>query len=418
MAIVSQTPSVSEVKTALAETANSVGGLCTSPKINIWSRYKPVAFPNVATTGDWWKAQYKGVETSQSGDCGVRVPDIVRTTNVNNIKNAIEDVSKNRWEYRHPQGGEDEPFRLGDFRGYNHNAVPPLIANITPVTINVDNQNNLNVHMSLDPDDSTYNLQAYDFMGGIDLSKFKFYGILVNNVSSAIVSSAESDYILDYAGELQGDSLSFINISALDKRNYDLYIVLRNTEYAQGWEFWPLPQSVTADNYNMFPVTITLTSNPADSGAGIEEPAYDVMFLPTLGAGVDMLKHAGYCMEEYGGTTPMRNLTGELNIMLRLINTSNYPRTIDKNEFRLFMYVPSKNLTPQYMYTKGENGLIGTTISSVVVPANGEVSVWLHHPDFLYNLVNPEIEIRLGASNTILLNGVLYYKSGTAGWGY
>ena len=103
MAIVSQTPSISEVKLALAETSNSVGGLCTSPKINKWSKWKPVRHPS--------KGDLTGIQLG-STNYGFNIPEsggVLGTTEF-----------ENQWEYTKPAGDATSPYRLGDFRGYNH----------------------------------------------------------------------------------------------------------------------------------------------------------------------------------------------------------------------------------------------------------------------------------------------------------
>ena len=194
--------STSLVAQTIGEGSNDVGTLCKSAKINMYSRYKPVAFPSVVTSGEWWKAQYTGAESSLSGDCGLRVPDYVRSSTP--TLSAIQDACSNKWEFRQPMGGINEPFRLGDFRMYYHDAVPPIQTNIqSGIQINVDSQDIMHVYFSTDPDDSTYNLQAYDIKGGdINLRNYRFYGVLVDSASNTIVRSYESEEILDSAGEL------------------------------------------------------------------------------------------------------------------------------------------------------------------------------------------------------------------------
>ena len=106
MAIVSQTPSISEVKQVLAETSNSVGGLCTSPKINKWAKYKPVRHPSKGDlTESELQSVHYGLSVSYDGTA----------------------------DYTKPIGGEQSPFRLGDFRGYNRNARPPVSVEIISV---------------------------------------------------------------------------------------------------------------------------------------------------------------------------------------------------------------------------------------------------------------------------------------------
>jgi len=71
--------------------SRNVGVLCTAPEINKWSKYKPVAgaYP-------------------QAGDGKYGL------------------VLTNLWAYDKPIGGASEPFRLGDFRKYEHNQAETL----------------------------------------------------------------------------------------------------------------------------------------------------------------------------------------------------------------------------------------------------------------------------------------------------
>ena len=102
--IVSQSPSISEVKSVLAETSNSVGGLCTSPKINMWSRWKPISFNKM---GDITENDLK---TANFG--------LIPPTPSNNY----ETIVNTRWGYQKPIGGATSPYRIGDFRNYNRYA--------------------------------------------------------------------------------------------------------------------------------------------------------------------------------------------------------------------------------------------------------------------------------------------------------
>lgn len=101
----------------IRDTLNAGGGSVTnvvstafskSAKINKWSKYKPVRlnqdFPDYAT---YWKAQ--------DGYCGL-VPAKCGADYITD--------SQKEWVYNLPRGGSSEPYRLGDFRGYNPNALP------------------------------------------------------------------------------------------------------------------------------------------------------------------------------------------------------------------------------------------------------------------------------------------------------
>lgn len=89
--------------------------------INIFSKKKPVVrkinfcqdFDS--TKPDYYAEWWKGT----SGNCGIQFNNVSPT----DLPNVV-DGSLNGWEYQLPQGGENAPFRLGDFCGYDPNAKP------------------------------------------------------------------------------------------------------------------------------------------------------------------------------------------------------------------------------------------------------------------------------------------------------
>lgn len=101
--------------------SRDVGVLCSSPLINKWSKYKPVIYPTISTTGNWWKAV--------DGNCGLSIPEYL---NINNLVTAI--TNGVTWAYNKPTGGASSPYRLGDFRGYAHDAYIPFEGFYVPPT--------------------------------------------------------------------------------------------------------------------------------------------------------------------------------------------------------------------------------------------------------------------------------------------
>ena len=110
--------------------SKDVGTLCSSSLINKWSKYKPVIYPVIATTGitDWWKAV--------DGSCGLSIQEYL---NIDNLVAAI--INGVTWDYNKPTGGSSSPYRLGDFRGYNHNADIAFQSFYVPTTAYNNNVN-------------------------------------------------------------------------------------------------------------------------------------------------------------------------------------------------------------------------------------------------------------------------------------
>ena len=113
MALGTTNISTTLVGNTLGVASKDVGVLCSSSLINKWSKYKPVIYPSITTTGNWWKAV--------DGNCGLSIPEY---SNINNLVTAI--TNGVTWNYNKPTGGASSPYRLGDFRGYAHNADIPF----------------------------------------------------------------------------------------------------------------------------------------------------------------------------------------------------------------------------------------------------------------------------------------------------
>lgn len=90
-------------------------------KIDMFSKKKPVVLKiNFCqdfdpTKPDYYAEWWKGT----SGNCGIQFKNVSPTELPN-----VVDGELNGWEYQLPQGGENAPFRLGDFCGYDPNAKP------------------------------------------------------------------------------------------------------------------------------------------------------------------------------------------------------------------------------------------------------------------------------------------------------
>ena len=98
---------VSLVRNTIGENKNDVGQLCTSNKINKWSFYKPITRNKLILTDADFYAVNDGF-TAQSYN------------NAIDCWNAI--INGETWTHQTAEA----PYRLGDFRGYDHNSGPFL----------------------------------------------------------------------------------------------------------------------------------------------------------------------------------------------------------------------------------------------------------------------------------------------------
>ncbi len=105
---------VEDVQTVLGESSGDLGTLCSSSKINPFSKYKPVRISGVdasITNSTWWQGTAK--------NAGLKVNKLYLPTE---IIAAYNSGGLMGWVYEAPRGGTSEPYRLTDYSGYNHNA--------------------------------------------------------------------------------------------------------------------------------------------------------------------------------------------------------------------------------------------------------------------------------------------------------
>lgn len=88
----------SMVASAIGASTNDVGTLCSHPNVNKWSRWKPVNMNSLTDRNHPF--------------CGAILP----YTN----SALILSYKDTYWSYDKPNGGSTSPYRLGDFRGYDH----------------------------------------------------------------------------------------------------------------------------------------------------------------------------------------------------------------------------------------------------------------------------------------------------------
>jgi hypothetical protein len=123
MALPTSDISTAVVRNLLGEGGDDFLTLAASALINMWSRFKPTrgVYTGAASMNDdtFWKGH--------DGRCGFQLP----------VRSVVGGpFSPSNWVYLPPRGGEpggaisgyDEPGRIDDFRGYDHDATlkPPF----------------------------------------------------------------------------------------------------------------------------------------------------------------------------------------------------------------------------------------------------------------------------------------------------
>lgn len=112
MSLASTGITVSTVKTTIGTSKNNLSEICTYSNINPWSVWKPIAANKITLDRQTLKDRNYGITVMQG-------------TSVSVLVNAINENNGIGFIYNKPTGTEVSPYRLGDFRNYNHNAIVP-----------------------------------------------------------------------------------------------------------------------------------------------------------------------------------------------------------------------------------------------------------------------------------------------------
>lgn len=140
--IISAPVSIDDVKQALGESSNDLATLCKSVNINMWSKYKPLNIAKnfidnpIYVEEEWIDSYhitgYRGYVRGGMSIPWMSLDDINLFSDTNGYKGfeAYPDylMKGNYWKYVSPQGGK-YPYRLGDFRNYNNNAMQSIMLN-------------------------------------------------------------------------------------------------------------------------------------------------------------------------------------------------------------------------------------------------------------------------------------------------
>lgn len=141
------------VGTTLQVNTRDVSRLCSSDNINPWSFHKPVPYNKHTGLVDSWNSSgdYTGEWKGLENDFGLKIVNLTTGATLNGTiqgsVNAVKQCAENyNWQHKKmtdsPTGGL--PYRLGDFRGYDHTAKPLFYNNIPhdgTVTVNLFSSN-------------------------------------------------------------------------------------------------------------------------------------------------------------------------------------------------------------------------------------------------------------------------------------
>ena len=110
MALPNTNISTTLVADTIGSGSNDVGTLCTHPNVNKWSKWKPVT-----------SNKHTGMtaEDMAATQFGLSIPFF---SNRADLISFYTSTPAGTWPYAKPTGGASSPYRLGDFRNYEHGA--------------------------------------------------------------------------------------------------------------------------------------------------------------------------------------------------------------------------------------------------------------------------------------------------------
>lgn len=204
--------SVDDVKSLLGESSNDLATLCKSSKINVWAKYKPTDY-NAAFSDNWSKGK--------DGNYGLN---ITVDNRVSSWSALVAEYSKanNGYSniYKRPSGGATSPYRLGDFRGYNHKAKPEISDYLAATNYIEDSPISLSVAynvITVDGDQVSYK--------DVEVYKGLYFGYVITDISGKTLkllatASTTSSYEVRIAAR------------TLLAGNYRLYPMFCNVDYS------------------------------------------------------------------------------------------------------------------------------------------------------------------------------------------
>lgn len=125
--IITAPVSSSDVRTALGEDTYATDALCKSSNVNKWARYKPVRSTRTDIEN---QTQYEAMAAAMTVNWGFDRSSFISGTSIADLV-AQAAAGGADWKYLPPTS----TYRLGDFAGYNHNALPPCSLSLPSGTV-------------------------------------------------------------------------------------------------------------------------------------------------------------------------------------------------------------------------------------------------------------------------------------------
>lgn len=234
--IISAPVSIDDVKSVLGYSSNDLASLCTCEGINMWAKYKPVDSDNAfldINTG--WKGK--------RNDCNINYP---KATSIYDIKDYYSQAD-NGFTYRTASA----PYRLGDFRGYNHNARSEYLG-ISTTSPSAEDDVSISAAYNLQSVDSDW-ISMKDLLN--DGSITYHFGVLLYNNRNKLQYMRTSD-------------TNVVKFTKVNAGTYTVYPFMSSVDYAssdfpqlQAGSYIPIPV--------LQPITLVVKTKPDINGSKV-----------------------------------------------------------------------------------------------------------------------------------------------------
>lgn len=224
----------------------------SSAKINPWSKYKPVVYPQPFVEDE---RRYK----AQDGNCGFG--STIKTLEGAFVKGAYNGEFE-VWKYTPPAGGEKQPLRLGDFRGYSAKAKPFLVSNLpkgTNIVIYTGAGGGVRtLYMLRQSGNNSLSIDDFNLSNVGTFSNARVVALSYNTGSS----SPNQEFLGDYVKDSDRPSVT-VDFEGQTGTKEIIFALKFESAYSSYMTFpyW--------DNRNWYSITATLTSNP-DYGISLQ----------------------------------------------------------------------------------------------------------------------------------------------------
>ncbi len=401
---------IADLASLLGYNSSQLGAVVANGDINKFARFKAVAYPSGEPISE---AQRRSVAH------GITIPDVVTSSSITGA--AIQDAAANDWQYNRPTGGDAAPYRMSDFRnenapetgaGYYKDAVPPIQVNYPANGWKYTRgsaSRTLTIYIDLDPDDSTINLQAEDFVAaGLNLNEWTLIAYVDSQYFSTKIFASD-DTILN-AGEISGNTIVITIPSGSGSYSADVYICMYR--YNSGrYEFLPLPKQGA---YNPTIMSLYIKDDASESGGGIEGDVFQNTYASYALDGT--FRPLADFTDGGEAKWAMRSLIGSLFFRIPITNKSGRTVNIPRNAFTLTL--EDGDYTANFMYDEDKR-----SISSFNIDDDETVIIYLEFTSIMSNLSgwytstkNDNRSFDLYRGGAYLVGSDMYAFYGSDGW--